>query len=110
MLPGSTFYDYVACLYCRGAIGGYPDGTFRPGNSVTRGQLCKIVVTAEAWSIYTSGGPHFSDVPRGSAFYTYVETAYEHAVVSGYGDGTFRPQLNATRGQLSKMLYVAWNP
>ena len=42
---------------------GYADGTFRWGNNVTRGQLCKIVVLAEGWAIDTTGGPHFSDVP-----------------------------------------------
>src|SRR5205814_5903204 len=41
--PGSTFYNYVRCLFCRGAIAGYPDGTFRPDNSATRGQITKIV-------------------------------------------------------------------
>ncbi|MEO5953896.1 MAG: S-layer homology domain-containing protein, partial [Chloroflexia bacterium] len=35
----STFYKYGRCLACPGIISGYPDGTFRPSNSVTRGQL-----------------------------------------------------------------------
>ncbi|HET6262858.1 MAG TPA: SBBP repeat-containing protein, partial [Chloroflexia bacterium] len=39
----STFYTYIRCLACRGVIGGYTDGTFRPNNPVTRGQLAKIV-------------------------------------------------------------------
>jgi hypothetical protein len=30
-----------------------------------------------------------------------------HGVVSGYSDGTFRPGIKATRGQLAKMIYVA---
>src|SRR6266704_3004813 len=42
--PGSTFYDYIHCIYCQGIISGYPDGTFRPNTDVTRGQLSKIVI------------------------------------------------------------------
>ena len=49
---GSTFYDYIRCLACRGIVSGYPCGGpgepcpgayFRPGNNVTRGQVSKIV-------------------------------------------------------------------
>ena len=103
----SPFYQYVETAYNAGIISGYSNGTFRPNNNVTRAQLCKIVVQAQGWSTDTSGGPHFSDVPRSNAFYNYVETAYNHSVISGYADGTFRPSANATRGQISKIVYNA---
>ena len=37
------FYLYIERMAQRGLISGYPDGTFRPGNEVTRGQASKIV-------------------------------------------------------------------
>lgn len=40
---GSTFYEWIETLFNAGAITGYPDGTFRPGNNATRGQTSKIV-------------------------------------------------------------------
>jgi hypothetical protein len=101
------FYQSVSYLYCHGAISGYADGTFRPYNNTTRGQLSKIVVLAEGWSINTTGGPHFSDVPESNPFYQYIETAYNHSVISGYSDGTFRWGNNVTRGQLSKIVVSA---
>jgi hypothetical protein len=104
---GSTFYGYIETAYNRGVISGYADGTFRPGSDVTRGQLSKIIVLAEQWAINTTGGPHFGDVAPGSAFYTYIETAYNRGIISGYADGTFRPGNNATRGQISKIAYNA---
>src|SRR5438876_8186581 len=55
------FYEAVRYLYCEGAISGYSDGTFRPFNNTTRGQLCKIVVLAEHWDIYTPSTPTFQD-------------------------------------------------
>jgi hypothetical protein len=101
------FFCYIETAYGHGIVSGYADGTFRPGNDVTRGQLCKIIVLAEEWSVDPSGGPHFSDVPVGSTFYDYVETAYNRAIISGYADGTFRPGNNAARGQICKIVYNA---
>lgn len=101
------FYPYVGYLYCRGAISGYADGTFRPYNTTTRGQLSKILVLAEAWPMNTAGGPHFTDVAPDNPFYAYVETAFSHAVISGYADGTFRWGNNITRGQISKVVVLA---
>jgi hypothetical protein len=107
VLPSDYFYEAVRYLYCHGAISGYADGTFRPGNNATRGQLSKIVVVAEGWPINTTGGPHFTDVAVGSTFYDWVETAYNHTIISGYADGTFRPGNPATRGQISRIVYNA---
>jgi hypothetical protein len=105
--PTDYFYQSVQYLYCEGAISGYSDGTFRPYNNTTRGQLSKIIVLAEGWAIDTSGGPHFSDVPTTNPFYQYIETAYNHGVISGYADGTFRWGNNVTRAQLSKIVVSA---
>jgi hypothetical protein len=47
-------------------------------------------------------------VPTDNPFYAYVETAYNrNQIISGYSDGTFRWNLNLTRGQLSKMVDLA---
>jgi len=105
--PGSAFYAYVETAYNRGVISGYADSTFRPNNSITRGQISKIIVRAEGWQIDTSGGPHFRDVPPSNPFYAEIETAYHHDIISGYADGTFKWGNNATRAQLSKMLYLS---
>jgi hypothetical protein len=104
---GHTFYAYVETLYDRGVVSGYSDGTYRPQNDVTRGQIAKIVVRSEGWAPYTPPTPTFSDVPANHTFYAYVETAYQHGIVQGYSDGTYRPANPATRGQLSKIVYEA---
>jgi hypothetical protein len=109
VLPFQWHYRYIETAAARHVIGGYADGTFRPDNHVTRGQLCKIIVLASGWQLVRPARPTFSDVPPGSTFYEYVETAFAHSIISGYADGTFRPDNNATRGQLSKMLHAALN-
>jgi kumamolisin len=105
--PADYFYTPVMYLACHGAISGYADGTFRPGNNTSRGQLSKIIVAAEGWPINVAGGPHFTDVPPSNPFYSYIETAYNHGIISGYADGTFRWGANLTRGQLSKIIVAA---
>ena len=93
--------------FAHGIISGYADGTFHPDSEVRRGQLCKIVVLAEGWQIYTPPLPTFRDVLPGSPFYELVETAYYHGIISGYSDGMFRPNNSATRGQIAKIVYQA---
>jgi hypothetical protein len=125
----STFFAYIETAAARQIVSGYAcggvnpqtgvqetcDGAnrpyYRPGNNVTRGQLTKIVVVAASqvrgWALQNPATPSFSDVPAGSTFYTYIETAVCHAVLGGYSDGTFRPNASATRGQIAKIVYNA---
>jgi hypothetical protein len=126
---GSTFFSYVETAVAAGIVSGYPcggvnpqtgvtetcDGAHRPyyraSNYVTRGQLAKIVVIAaqqvSGWTLISPATPSFNDVPVGSTFYTYIETAVCHSILGGYNDGTFRPSDNATRGQIAKIVYFA---
>ena len=46
-------------------------------------------------------------MPTTNPFYAFIETAYNHGIISGYSDGTFRPNNNATRGQISVIVYRA---
>jgi S-layer homology domain len=101
------FYAYIESYWH------YVDGscadctTFRPYSNTTRGQLAKIIVLSSCWPIYTPPTPTFNDVPADNTFYQYIETAYHQGIISGYADGTFRPYINITRGQVSKVIYRA---
>jgi len=109
--PSEYFAVAVRYLYCHGILGGYSDGSFRPYANTTRGQLAKMIVLAEGWTISTPSTPTFRDVVAGSAFFDYVETAYAHSAISGYicGPGCleFRPSADITRAQLCKILVQA---
>src|SRR6185503_21311352 len=114
--PTDYFYEGVRWLYCRGAISGYGDGTFKPYNNTTRGQMVKIVVLAYGIPIYAPPTPTFNDVSTANPFYTFIETAAHSQIVSGYNCGGpgepcpgmyFRPGNLVTRGQLSKIVVVA---
>jgi hypothetical protein len=113
--PGSTFYPYVQCLACRGIISGYSDGTFRPSNEITRGQIAKVVSNAAA--LDDDPGPQvYEDVAPDNTFYAWVNRLSGHGYMGGYpcgGEGEpcgaenrpyFRPFANATRGQIAKIV------
>lgn len=108
---GDYFYKPVEYLYSHDIISGYSDGTFRPYSNTTRAQLAKMIVLAEGWSIEMADGPHFTDVGPDHTFYSYIETAFSRGIISGYSDGTFRPDAPVTRGQLAKIIVLArgWN-
>ncbi|HYP40888.1 MAG TPA: SBBP repeat-containing protein, partial [Chloroflexia bacterium] len=113
--PGSTFYPFVKCLACESVLRGYADGTFRPGNNVTRGQIAKAVSNAAGFNEPVTGRT-FEDVPPSNTFYPFIERMSRLGVISGYpcgGEGEacgeenrpyFRPNNNATRGQISKIV------
>ncbi len=88
-------------------MSGYADGTFRPGRNVTRGQLSKVVVLAKAWILIRPPVPRFTDVGLDNSFYTYVETAANKGIISGYQNGSFKPGVASTRGQVSKVVFLA---
>lgn len=107
-IPGDhPYFAYIEAAYAHGLIDGYGDGSFRPYNNVTRGQVAKIIVQAAGLRLIEPHKPSFTDVSPGSTFYTYIETARANGILSGYPDGTFKPDAHATRGQICKVTYLA---
>jgi hypothetical protein len=122
--PTNPFYAFVRCLACRQIVSGYADGTFRPGASVTRGQLAKILASAAGLSNnIPSTQQTFSDVPNTNPFWLFAERLAATGAIAGYACGGpgepcdpqrrpyFRWGANATRGQIAKITAVTagWN-
>ncbi len=85
-------------------IGGYEDGTFKPGNTVNRAELSKILV--EAQGITPDEDQYnncFPDVTE-EWFAPYVCYAKEMEWVSGYADGTFKPEKTVNKVEAIKMV------
>jgi hypothetical protein len=65
---------------------GYPDHTWRPGEYVTRGQFVRFALSS-FWMFPGYLGnvyQHFTDVPRDSPYYGWVETAFHVGLIQGY--------------------------
>jgi N-acetylneuraminic acid mutarotase len=121
VISGDAFYTPIMCLACHGVLTGYADGTFRPGNSITRGQLAKVVSNAAGFRESVTLDPRFEDVPPDNPFYVYIERVASRGVIGGYSCGGlgepcgvenrpyFRPGASATRGQIAKIVSNAAN-
>lgn len=94
-LPSShSCYPSVMRLSELGIINGYEDNTFRPGNSVTRAEFCKIVVAMldkETQAKSTPPTSNFDDVNKVAWCIPYVNYLTGNDIIKGYADATFKP-------------------
>ncbi len=92
-------YDSVIYLAEKFILNGYLDGTFKPENNITRAEFAKIIVSATG-SVDPYALSTFNDVNNGDWYYSYVSTAYGLGYITGYPDGSFRPNDNITRADI----------
>jgi endonuclease YncB( thermonuclease family) len=105
---GTTHQTAIAALASAGVVTGYLDGTFRPGNPISRGQMATMI--ARAFDLPpTAGSSRFSDVVEGSTHASGINALAAAGITSGFADGTFRPALNTPRAQTASFLYRAIN-
>ncbi len=105
----SWMYPYIATAANNGILKGYEDGTVGANNTVTRQDLCVMILrTARAFGIAleNSGKAHsFNDAEAISDYaQEAVTTLWNNSIISGFDDGTFGPALGTTRAQISKMI------
>ncbi|MDD6308316.1 MAG: S-layer homology domain-containing protein [Clostridia bacterium] len=97
-----------------GIINGYEDGTFRPDNTIKRGEFAKIVVTFlglqdVASETATSGFSDVDTLSDGTSHWAkkYIKLAADKKIVNGYGDGIFKPDADVKYVEVVKMLVCA---
>ncbi|KYD23420.1 S-layer homology domain-containing protein [Parageobacillus toebii] len=91
-----------------GVIRGYPDGTFRPNDSVKRIQAVQLILRALGIDLVEDSSVQFTDVKKGDYGYREVATAVELGIVSGKENGSFDPYGRLTRGQMAKIFANAF--
>ncbi len=102
------YYDYVNSAWASGLIAGYQDGgVFLPDQTITRAEAMSILT--KALGLDTEGSYFFSvfeDVTEDWQV-SYVMTAYNLDIVSGYETGGFGPNDNLTRAQAAKIVSIS---
>ncbi|NES99766.1 MAG: DUF1565 domain-containing protein [Sphaerospermopsis sp. SIO1G2] len=89
---------YIEALASQNIIAGFPDGTFRPNEPVTRAQFAAIITKALKPPVKRSA-IQFRDVRSNFWAYGAIQEAYKSQFVAGYPDGTFKPQQQIPRVQ-----------
>ena len=102
-VAGDAHEEAIRAVASAEIAGGFEDGTFRPGEAVTRGQMATFLTRAlalppgEATFSDVSGGPHAEAIGA-------VASA---EIAGGYADGSYRPGSAVTREQMTTFLQRA---
>jgi parallel beta-helix repeat protein len=107
--PGATAFidvapnywakSYIEALASKGVIAGFPDGSFKPNEPVTRAQFAAIINKAFSPQAQQQA-TNFSDVSSSFWAYDAIQTATKSPFLAGYPNNTFRPQLEIPRVQV----------
>ncbi|MEK5038049.1 S-layer homology domain-containing protein [Sporosarcina sp. FSL K6-3457] len=107
--PTKHFAEAVYELAERNIIGGYPDGTFKPGNPITRGQAAAIIAKLTKMDLTNVKNPNFKDVSESNGYYKAIAALAEAGIIGGYEDGRYGPNDPIKRGQLASILVKAFD-
>lgn len=109
----STFTDinghwaqpHIEHLLGLNLISGFPDGTFKPDQIITRAQAASILANELG---LTSQAATFPDVPASHWANGAIGAIAAHGTMSGYLDGTFKPDQAMNRAEIASVLSSAY--
>ena len=101
----NNFHDAIMWASEKGIAAGYKNGKFGIGDPCTRGQIVMFLWRYKGKPAAKAGAKTFKDVPKSSGFYNAIMWASSYGITAGYGDGSFKPNNECTRGQMSTFLY-----
>ena len=106
-----NYDEAIAVISEIGVVDGYPDGSFKPQGTLTRGAAAKIICNlilgpTTAGELHADTAP-YKDVPTSNTFSGYIAYCAKEGIISGYADGTFRPAGTLTGYAFMKMLLGA---
>jgi hypothetical protein len=97
------YASYIQDLVDSGIVSGYSDGTFKPENTITRGELTKFIVNSFT-NLPNQSCPQFEDVNEKNTFYNDILKLKCNKVVSGVFENKFFPENNISRAETIKII------
>lgn len=92
----------------RNIIGGYPDGTFKPNQPITRAQASAMLIKALEIPLTENRSVAFKDVSKESSYYPILATVNEKGILRG-DNGFMRPGEKTSRAQMAAILRRAFD-
>ena len=99
--------DWIEALKNEGITEGYPDGTYRPDQGVTRAEMAVFLLRAEHGASYTPTAvahSRFNDVPDEHWAKNWIEALADEGITAGYPDGGYHPDQIVTRAEMAVFL------
>jgi len=94
---GHWAFDAIAFMKSKGFLSGYEDGTFKPDQQVTRAEVATVIALIA--NLEEVGDATFTDI-EGHWAAEFIKRLYAAGLISGYADGTFRPDQSITRAEM----------
>ncbi|MEC1722274.1 S-layer homology domain-containing protein [Schinkia azotoformans] len=86
-------------------ISGYPDGTFKPANSISRAEMASLLSRVYDGELKENTSPtSYVDIPAGHWAMTSIEKAQLTGLMRGYSDHTFGPNKSITRAEMAAIV------
>jgi N-acetylmuramoyl-L-alanine amidase len=104
----SKYSTEINYLVNKGMIAGYPGGYFKPDRPVTREEAATMIGRAIKLN-GTQRETAFTDVSSSSYASGFIQSAYEKDIINGYGDDTYKPKREITRGEMAILISKAFN-
>lgn len=99
-------YEAINDIATRGLINGYPDGTYRLNQPVTRAQAAKIVALAINAKPSATFKPRFQDISPAHAAYDHIRALTERGLFTD--ENKFQPNKPLTRAEMSKIFALGY--
>ncbi|MDP4179630.1 MAG: S-layer homology domain-containing protein [Bacillota bacterium] len=86
--------------------GGYPDGSFKPNNPISRAEIASLIARVGKFELKEiSEADSFKDIKSSKWYYNSVIMAKQNGIIGGYPDGSFKPDGKATRAEVATMIF-----
>ncbi|WP_181954326.1 GH25 family lysozyme [Kocuria coralli] len=100
------FYKEITWARSAGYLTGWPDGTFRPNNKITRDATAAMFYRMAGSPAYTPPATsRFPDIHRGQQFYREIHWFAAQGITTGYANGTYRPLNTTNRDAMAAFIY-----
>ena len=100
------YHEAVDWVLSNGVMGGFGADIFGPHATLTRAQVVQVLYNKEGKPALNGKNHAFSDVPAGQWYNNAVTWASSRGIVSGYTDGTYKPDKPVS---LEEVFVILWN-
>ncbi|MGP4070368.1 S-layer homology domain-containing protein [Halobacillus sp. B29] len=106
---GSVYYEPIQAWAGEGIISGYEDGTFKPGNHITRAEAA--IILADLFNLNTEDVPatYHKDVKQGVWYSKAINALVDEGISSGISEEKFGPNEKITRAMLARFIVEGYN-
>ena len=100
--PANSFsIIHLKTAESRPYIKGYADGTFKPNGTITRAEAAAIIARLSGIDENKAYESKFGDVQSDKWYANYINFAAQKGYITGYADGTFKPDNTITRAEMA---------